>query len=171
MTAAETLQTTRAAGVDLSPAGTDLRFRAPPGALTAELRQALADAKPELLNILRVERRSRFAQLLSAAYDRLNRFGPWTSNDLDPHRELGAAVDSACLGYVGGSAELSAVEAAVSNWEAALTAGRTPRPEPTPVPVSGSSAGCRQCGCRSVTFLDLDDGARICGRCGAEVAQ
>ena len=170
MTAAETLETTRAAGVDLSPAGTELRFRAPRGALTPELRKALAAAKPELLDLLRNERRSRVGGALSDAYDRLNGLGPWTSNDLDPHRELGAAVDSACLRYVDGSTEWPTVEAAVSSWEAALSAGRTPRPRPSPVPDERSSVGCARCGPRSVAFLDLDDGARICGRCGAEVA-
>jgi hypothetical protein len=171
VTAVETLETTRAAGVDLTPAGANLRFRAPRGALTPELRQALAAAKPELLDILRAERRSRVARVLSDAYGRLNRFGPWTSTDLDPHRELGATVDSACLAYVEGSLQSSAVEAAILNWEAALCVGRTPRPEADPAVKQSGSAGCRRCGPRSVAFLDLDDGARICGRCGAEVTQ
>ncbi|MCW5967585.1 MAG: hypothetical protein KIT57_03665 [Blastocatellales bacterium] len=39
-------------GIELTPAGDRLRYRAPQGALTPELKQAIAERKPELLAIL-----------------------------------------------------------------------------------------------------------------------
>jgi hypothetical protein len=52
MTAASILTELRTRGVELIPEGTGLRCRAPRGTLTPELRQTIADHKPELLAAL-----------------------------------------------------------------------------------------------------------------------
>jgi len=49
MTARELLETLRRRGVDLKPEGDSLRYRAPAGALTPTLRNALATHKTEVL--------------------------------------------------------------------------------------------------------------------------
>ncbi len=43
-------------GVELLPEGESLRYRAPTGALTPELKRAIADQKRELLDLLAAER-------------------------------------------------------------------------------------------------------------------
>lgn len=52
MTLYALLDELRTRGVELTPDGDRLRYRAPQGALTPELKQALAERKPELLVIL-----------------------------------------------------------------------------------------------------------------------
>jgi hypothetical protein len=53
MTAIELLEDLKKRGVDLEPEGDSLRYRAPAGALTPALRQALAAHKAEVLAHLR----------------------------------------------------------------------------------------------------------------------
>jgi pyochelin synthetase len=53
MTAVELLAELESLGVELQPAGDDLRFRAPTGTLTPERRKALARHKHELISLLR----------------------------------------------------------------------------------------------------------------------
>jgi hypothetical protein len=165
VTPADLLIHARGAGLRLAPRGDKLYVEPtpPPG-----LRAALVAAKPELLHLLRSERRDQAARLLSDAYDRLGRLAPWTSAEVEPHRALGATVDLTCRAYVEGATEWPAVEAAVSRWEVALSVGRMPRPDTEPVVTQGSSGGCPQCGPRAVALLDLDDGVRLCPRCGFE---
>ena len=55
MTALELLEDLKKRGVDLEPEGDSLRYRAPAGALTPSLRQALATHKVEVLSHLRGE--------------------------------------------------------------------------------------------------------------------
>jgi hypothetical protein len=55
MTALELLETLKRRGVDLDPVGESLHYRAPAGALTPDLRQALAAHKAEVLAHLRGE--------------------------------------------------------------------------------------------------------------------
>lgn len=55
MTVLELLENLKKRGVDLAPAGESLRYRAPAGALTPDLRQALAAHKAEVLAHLRGE--------------------------------------------------------------------------------------------------------------------
>ena len=52
MTAVELLTTCREAGIRLQAAGDRLRYEAPPGSLTPELRDTLAQYKAELLSLL-----------------------------------------------------------------------------------------------------------------------
>jgi hypothetical protein len=124
VTGLEILIQARAAGLRLAPRGDKLHVEPVP---PPDLRAALIERKPEVLSLLRSERQNRAARLLSDTFDRLDRLGPWTSAEMDRYRDLGGSVDAACRRYVEGSAELPAVEAAVSKWEAALSAGRTPR--------------------------------------------
>ena len=53
MTAVELLTTCRQAGIHLEAAGDTLRYEAPRGALTSELRDTLAQRKAEILAVLR----------------------------------------------------------------------------------------------------------------------
>ena len=57
MTAVELLTTCRQAGIRLEAAGDRLRYEAPPGTLTPELRDTLAQYKAELLSLLAVPQR------------------------------------------------------------------------------------------------------------------
>lgn len=52
MIALQVLTELRHRGVELIPEGTAIRYRGPKGAMTPELRQALADHKGELLSLL-----------------------------------------------------------------------------------------------------------------------
>ena len=168
MTAAqEVVAQARAAGLRLAPNGEKLRVEpAPP----ADLRAALSNAKAEILAVLRAERSIEVSLAISAAYDRLNALGPWTPVDVSAQRDLGAALDLSGRSYMQGDGDRKGFDSALKRWEAVLSAGRTPRPMAAPAADQVPCAGCRRCGPRSVAFLDFDDGARICGRCGAEVA-
>ena len=53
MTSSETLAELDRRGVVLEPNGDKLRYRAPQGALTPELREAMAENKAEILSTLR----------------------------------------------------------------------------------------------------------------------
>ena len=52
MTAHEALQEAERRGIVLTPRGTAIRFRAPRGALSEELKRELKKHKPEILNLL-----------------------------------------------------------------------------------------------------------------------
>jgi hypothetical protein len=68
------LDTLRTRGIELTSDGDELRYRAPKGALTPELRQAIGERRPELLALVRchiqLERPSAadVADLLSLGY-------------------------------------------------------------------------------------------------------
>jgi hypothetical protein len=152
VTAPVLLQLVRAAGIELFPDSGDLRYRAPPGALTANLKAELAAQKSEILAELRA---NAVAQTISEAYDRLDLLGPCTPPEACAHRDLGDAVDIAGRSYIRGEGELVAFEVAVRRWQAALSAGR-----------SAPSTGCR---CGSVVVREEENGARFCGRCSREL--
>jgi hypothetical protein len=153
MTARESLAAIRQLGGNLSLANGKVRVETPAGALTTELRQALQVHKPELLALLGTEQRqTEVAGAISAAYDRLNQYAPWTPPEACAHQDLGAAVDAAGRSYIQGSGDLATLETAIQRWENALSAGRRP-----------SAVGCP---CRSVTIREELDGSRVCGRCG-----
>ena len=57
MTAVELLTSCRQAGIRLEAAGDRLRYEAPPGSLTPELRDTLAQYKTELLSLLAAPQR------------------------------------------------------------------------------------------------------------------
>lgn len=72
MTAAELLRELRRRGVKLTVNGDRLRYEAPPGALTAELLDAMRKYKPQLLRLLAGESRgltpgTRVRSLVSAS--------------------------------------------------------------------------------------------------------
>jgi DNA-binding transcriptional regulator LsrR (DeoR family) len=57
MTALEILSDLRRAGAIVTVAGDKLRFEAPPGVLTDELKQRLATQKAEIIRLLQAETR------------------------------------------------------------------------------------------------------------------
>lgn len=67
MTAAALLEELREAGVRLSVRGDKLRLESKPGAVTADLRERLANAKPELVAVLRTAEMATRARLLRLA--------------------------------------------------------------------------------------------------------
>ena len=78
--AAETMQRARAAGVELWVEGRRLRFRAPPDALTPELREALREEREKIVTLLRSEAEStRTIGAISA-----NQQGLWLLSQLAP---------------------------------------------------------------------------------------
>jgi hypothetical protein len=78
MQAAEVLRESRARGIELFVEGDALRYRAPRGALTAELRAALADHKAELLVRLRC---SNAPKMLTHGCEHLNALAEHLSAD------------------------------------------------------------------------------------------
>jgi len=78
--AAETMQRARAAGVELWVEGRRLRFRAPPDALSPELREALREERDRIVTLLRSEAAStRTIGAISA-----NQQGLWLLSQLAP---------------------------------------------------------------------------------------
>jgi TubC N-terminal docking domain len=155
VTAPALLHLVRAAGIELFPESGDLRYRAPPGALTAGLKAELAAHKPAILAELRA-RANTVVQAISDAYDRLDALGPWTPPEATAHRDLGAEVDAAGRAYLHGEGDLVGLNAAILRWESALSAGRAAPPT--------------SCRCGSVVVREESDRARFCGRCSRELS-
>ena len=78
MTAGDVLAAARALGATVQAVEDRLRIQAPPGALTPELRSALAEQKPALLNLLRPAPRLRPLHLLCAGCQRFFMHEPAT---------------------------------------------------------------------------------------------
>ncbi|EAU62130.1 amino acid adenylation domain protein, partial [Stigmatella aurantiaca DW4/3-1] len=69
-------------GIELWIEGDTLRFRAPPGHLTPELRTALKDKKEQLLEHLRSASRSANLQTVASPPDAASRFAPFPLTDI-----------------------------------------------------------------------------------------
>ena len=95
MSAVELLTELHSRGIQLEAAGDRLRFDAPKGALTPELRQSMAEHKAELLEL--VDRRLRTSATDLVAVAELLVAGSalgWPELSIAPHLAIGAGEDA-----------------------------------------------------------------------------
>jgi hypothetical protein len=134
LTAAEVLETASRRGVELFTEGDRLRYRAPPGALTPELREALISRRSELLALLQGLGRSpppdewdagRADAVLAAVNARLDRaLSAGGEADTPARRNVAEAYRRVVAGYHADRhpllwEALEATEALLARWRGA----------------------------------------------------
>lgn len=92
MSVSQLLQELSARGVKLQQQGDQLKIRAPKGALTAELRQRLADEKPQILDWFE-QHRSDQESLPTITPDLNNRYQPFPLTDIQQAYWIGSCAD------------------------------------------------------------------------------
>ena len=165
MTPAALIASLRAAGVDMVPAGDNLRLQAPGGTLTPDLLAAVEQHKPALL------------QLLVA-----NDSGPGMAS-APPHPQCPAAGGPAqhfmatVNAWPPDTRELWSERAAIMQYDGGLSRdaaelaafnliSASPVPEPDPAPAAAPTFSSPACGHdNAMVLLQVRDHGLICGAC------